>query len=71
MQKSDFPRLHPTRYCDSTGAIYYWKQSPGLWRFVHGCGHEDNFAVVGNQYRTKDEILADLPRYAESWGYRG
>ena len=21
MQKSDFPRLHPTRYCDSTGAI--------------------------------------------------
>jgi hypothetical protein len=44
--------------------IYYGKQ-PGVgWRFVV---ENDGYAEVGLIYKTKDELLADLPRYAAQW----
>lgn len=48
-------------------------QQPGLWRFVdlHD-GQASPLRVVGPHYRSREELLADLPRYAaESWGYHG
>jgi hypothetical protein len=44
---------------------------PGTWRFVdiHE-GVTRPLRLVGPNYATKDELLADLDRYArESWGY--
>ena len=39
-----------------------------VWRVIdlHDAGRE---AVVGPIYKTKAELLADLDRYAASWGY--
>lgn len=51
----------PTRFEE----LGYVQQARGLWRFV---AMEDN-RVVGPQYRTKAELLADLAAYArEAWG---
>ncbi len=38
------------------------------WRVIdrHDAGRD---APVGPVYRSKEELLADLPRYAKSWGY--
>lgn len=52
----------------------YWHQGHGLWRVVDL--HESVLnsqglpRTVGPLYKTKEELLADLNRYArESWGY--
>lgn len=42
---------------------------PAVWRVIdkHDVGRE---AAVGPVYRTREELLADLPRYAaDTWGY--
>ena len=49
-----------TRY----GELGYTKLAPGMWTFVA----TDTGAQVGTMYRTKSEMLADLHRYATSWG---
>lgn len=46
--------------------LYYGKQNNVGWRFVI---NNSGFAQVGPIYKTKAELLADLPRYAESWGF--
>lgn len=40
------------------------KVASGLWRFVD----TDTGNCVGPQYRRKDELLADLTRYATEYG---
>ena len=55
--------LRQTRYPE----LCYMQQDRNLWRFVYvGEGCE---SVVGPQYRTKAELLADLERYAREWGF--
>ncbi|MGF6996762.1 hypothetical protein [Paraburkholderia sp. GAS32] len=54
--------------------LVYLNQMPGLWRFVdvHDGMPKEGEAprVVGPQYKTERELLADADRYArESWGY--
>lgn len=70
-----FYKLTPTRYripaqyvlgekvADECN-IYYGKQDKVGWRFVV---ENDGFAQVGAIYKTKDELLADLPSYASQW----
>lgn len=63
-------KLTKTRFA----GLAFYKQAPGLWRVVDIHESELNSqgvpSVVGPQYRTKSELLADLDRYArESWGY--
>ena len=61
-------KLHATRYA---GLAYANTNPVGapLWRFVDILD-ADRAAVVGEQYPTRAELLADLDRYArESWGY--
>lgn len=47
-------------------ALYFGKQDKVGWRFVVLC--DGSYSQVGETYATKDELLADMPRYAESWG---
>lgn len=44
--------------------IYYGKQDKVGWRFVV---QNDGYRVVGAVYKTKAELLADLPAYAATW----
>jgi len=44
--------------------IYYGKQPNVGWRFVV---ENDSFSVCGAIYKTKAELLADLPAYAAQW----
>lgn len=46
--------------------LHYGKQPKVGWRFVV---EQAGFNVVGLVYPTKAELLADLPSYAESWGF--
>ncbi len=52
--------IHPTRYPE----LGYAHDGPSLWRFVD----LDSGNRIGPQYRTRAELLADLDRYAESFG---
>ena len=76
-KKWEFYKLTPTRYCikavyelGTTNKIadecniYFGKQDKVGWRFVV---ENDGFAQVGAIYKTKAELLADLPRYAATW----
>lgn len=59
--------IHSTRFA----GLGYANTNPAgaaVWRVIdrHDAGRE---AAVGPVYQTKDELLADLSRYAESWGY--
>lgn len=59
--------IHRTRYA----GLGYANTNPAgkpLWRFVD-LHDEGRAASVGAQYQTKDELLADLDRYAKTWGY--
>lgn len=51
----------------SACVIYFGRQPGGRWRFVVDC---EGFAEVGDTYVTKDELLANLPTYAQSWGFQ-
>lgn len=76
MKKWEHYTLTPTRYgkpaeyvlgekiADSC-KLYIGKQPNVGWRFVVDNG---GFAQVGSIYKTKDEILADMERYASTWG---
>jgi predicted membrane protein len=44
--------------------IGFTKVAPGLWRFVD----LETGATVGPHYARKDELLADLTRYATDYG---
>ncbi len=52
--------FRPTRYPE----LGYAKHTPTLWRIVS----TDDGSTIGPHYRTKGELLADLPRYAEEYG---
>jgi hypothetical protein len=61
-------KLTRTRYA----GLAYGNTNPAgtpLWRFVDVHEGEDKARTVGPQYGTKTELLADLERYAKSWGY--
>jgi hypothetical protein len=46
-------------------SLYYGKQQGVGWRLVVLC--DGSYSQVGATYATKDELLADLPRYAATW----
>lgn len=59
--------LHSTQY----NGLKYANTNPAgkaLWRIIdcHDVGRE---APVGPLYASKAELLADLTRYATTWGY--
>lgn len=62
--------IRATRYHDTeTGcALGYRQDLPTLWR-IYVRDAECQWAAVGPHYRTKSELLADLDRYARSWGF--
>lgn len=45
----------------------YRQDAPGLWR-IYDTSDPRRPAAVGPHYRTKMELLADLPRYARDFG---
>lgn len=53
----------PTRFAE----LSYRQQARALWRFVDN----ETGAAVGPHYRTKDELFADLERYACLFGCAG
>ena len=62
MEELNALRVNSTRF----PSLGFAQVKRGLWRFVDkstGC-------TVGQYYARKDELLADMERYArESWGY--
>lgn len=56
--------LTATRFTSADIAIYIGHQPQVGWRFVV---KQEDYRQVGPIYATKDEILADLPRYAGTW----
>lgn len=44
------------------------KCTPSLWRIVDITEGLDSGRVIGPHYRSKMELLADLPRYAQEFG---
>lgn len=63
--KFKWDRIHKTRYPE----LGYVHQDVGLWRIVDLASvAEGNNGLVGPQYRSRAELLADLERYARvSW----
>ena len=57
------PSVWPTRFAE----LGYCKHAANLWRIVA----LDTNQAVGPQYRSKMELLADLPRYAKDYGCDG
>jgi len=70
MNKAHFPGLTATGFGDPDGALFIWNQRGIGWRFVHYDKAQDECALVGKTYRTKPEILHNLPAYAVTWGFR-
>jgi len=59
-------RLTATRHTSGTG-VHFAHVFAGVWRHVHVEGGAAS--VVGPEYRTRAELLADHDRYMhESWG---
>ena len=63
----------PTKRDPKTGEVVYdacqlffGKAGPGRWRFVV---NQLGYSECGETYCTKDELLADMNRYAEAWGF--
>lgn len=61
--------IHRTR-SDTLGLV---RLDNGIWRFCvlkeKDGARADGFPVcVGTTYRTRNEAIVDLPRYAEQWG---
>lgn len=63
--------LHRTRFNEKGGILGFTRVCPNVWMVVNieddapTCG-----STVGEQYRTKAELLANLTAYArENWGY--
>jgi hypothetical protein len=54
------PNIRPTRFPE----LGYCKHAANLWRIIA----MDTESAVGPQYKTKMELLADLPRYASDYG---
>ena len=52
--------MNPTQYTE----LSFYRQDEGVWRFVDN----STGAAVGPQYRTRAELLADLPRFADLFG---
>jgi len=62
--------LHETRYKADGQCLLYSNPAPRLWRVLHmDTKHDKQPREVGPQYLSKTELLADLPRYAEEWGF--
>jgi hypothetical protein len=53
-------KTQPTRYAE----IGYRQEGPGLWRFVS----TETDQSIGEHYRSKAELLADLRAYAVGYG---
>lgn len=61
-----FNNVRKTRF-DGLGYLAPDKQGEP-WRFVDTTD-STRHAVVGPHYRTKEELLADLDRYAKEYGF--
>lgn len=62
-----FFKLTPTRFgVQNKHELFYGHQKGWGWRYV--IRDESGYAQVGLTYQSKDELLNDLQRYAESWG---
>jgi hypothetical protein len=59
--------IHSTRY-PGLGFANTNPAGTAIWRVID-CHEEGREASVGPQYKTKTELLADLDRYAKTWGY--
>lgn len=59
-------KIHRTRY----DVLGYAKVCRGLWRFVDLTDgvNSDLPKFIGEFYRTKDELLSDIARYAKMYG---
>ena len=66
-----------TRFESSDGQRLYFKRfthanGPANWRIIHydpAMGQNSKFAAVGSNYKSKDELLADLERFGASFGF--
>lgn len=57
--------IHRTKFA----GLGFLQLRPGLWRVVNTDKEGERPAVIGPLYRTREELLADLPRYAfDVWG---
>lgn len=61
--------LRKTRFKDENSTLCFENQGRNNWRFVikERDGSEGN---VGPMYASKDELLADLRRYALEYGFK-
>jgi len=60
--------LKPCRY---TPDLYYANFGPSYWRIVVRDREDGATAVVGPHYATRQELLADLERFATDYGLTG
>jgi hypothetical protein len=61
--RSDPPPARPTRFKE----LGFCCHAPNLWRIMD-ITDDPRGAAVGPFYRSKDELLADLNRFAEDFG---
>ena len=62
MLTEGYPEARPTRFA----GLFYGQTAPSCWRVIDA--HETRRAAVGPMYRTREELLSDLDRYArETW----
>ena len=62
MLTAGYPEARQTRFA----GLFYGQTAPSCWRVIDA--HETRRAAVGPVYRTREELLADLGRYArETW----
>ena len=62
MLTAGYPEARPTRF----PCLMYGQTAPSCWRVIDA--HETRRAAVGPMYRTREELLSDLDRYArETW----
>ena len=62
MLTAGYPEARQTRF----PGLMYGQVAPSCWRVIDA--HETRRAAVGPMYRTREELLSDLDRYArETW----
>jgi hypothetical protein len=69
-------KFSPTRFTTNEEGLVYGNMGNGVWSFFVADFKANGFrgidkapSRVGPVYSSKTELLADLPRYAASYGY--